>query len=468
MAFSTKKRIRVITSAAGLIGGLGMLPTGAMAQDGYASVETEAEMGPLDVPGREPGPRSRLDVKPLELRPEEAEAVEPADWFGEKPWWEWSNATGNWGGARTWLDDRGFSFNGSYTLEWSSVWDGGIRNRASTRSLTDFNLTVDMEKFVGLKGGTFFLDFYSTDGRGGSEDSGDFVGYSNIATGRNLDQIAEVWYEHWFFDRHVRVKAGKVDANLEFGFVRLAPAGINSSIAVPTTIQGFPTYPDPATSVNVFVYPTDNIYLGFGVYDGATVDGFATGHRGPATFFSDSDSDSWFFIGEAGLTWTKLGGLGSGRLTAGGWGHSADFARFDGSGNEEGTEGFYVIGEQQLIARGESEELAEQGLFVYAKYAWADEKVALAAQHIGGGILQRGTFGDRNDDEFGIYVGWVDFSDEDGAGVSEDETTVEVYYMIALTPFISLTPDIQYIFSPSGDPSVDDAIVGALRVKIAF
>lgn len=468
MATNKNDRIARLSRAAGLLIGLGLVPAAAFAQDaGYATVEAESGMGPLDIPGRETGERSRLEVKPLERQHTEA-APEPPDWFGGKPWWEWSSATGNWGGARAWLDDRGFSFNGSYTLDWNSVWNGGIRNRASTRSLTDFNLTVDMEKFVGLKGGTFFLDFYSTDGRGGLEDSGDFVGYTNIATTRNLDQLAEVWYEHWFFDDHVRVKVGKVDANLEFGFVRLAPAGINSSIAVPTPILGFPTYPDPATSVNIFLYPTDNIYLGFGLYDGATTDGFPTGHRGPATFFSDTDSDTWFFIGEAGLTWNALGGLGSGRLTAGGWGHTAEFARFDGSGTDEGTEGFYIIAEQQLITRGDTQPLADQGLFVYAKYAWADDDVALAAQHFGAGILQRGTFADRENDEAGIYVGWVDFSNEDGVAIPNDETAVELYYALALTPFITLTPSLQYIFSPSGRDEIDDAVIGSLRVKISF
>lgn len=472
MQFKNRRRALSLSLLAGLAGSAAPASTAAAQDGGLATVETETEAGPLDIPGRETGDRTRLEVTPLEL-PKPGEEVarppQPPDWFDGKPWWEWSNATGNWGGARTWFEEHGFSFNGSYTLDWSGVWSGGLRTRASTRSLTDFNLTIDTQKFVGLKGGTFFLDFYSTDGRGGSaEDVGDFISFSNIATGRNLDQIAELWYEQWLFDDRVRVKVGKIDANLEFGFVHCAPAGINSAIAVPTTILGFPTYPDPSTSVNLFVYPTDQIYLGVGVYDGATADGFETGFRGPATFFSDDKSSSWFFIGELGLTWTKLGGMGSGQLSAGGWGHTASFARFDGADDEDGAQGFYIIGEQQLIPAGDAEELAEQGLFVYAKYAWADEAIAAAAQHVAGGIFQRGTFGDRHDDEVGLFVAWVDLSDEDGAGFPEDEYVIEGYYAIAITPFITVTPDIQYIINPSGRSDIDDAVVGTLRLKITF
>ncbi|MBC7772611.1 MAG: hypothetical protein H7210_08975, partial [Pyrinomonadaceae bacterium] len=170
----------------------------AMAQDvGVASVETDAPGGPQDLPGREKGERSRLEADLPKPPTAEPVAPEPGEWFGGKPWWEWSNATGNWGGARTSLDDHGFAFAGSFTLDWSSVWSGGLARRASTRTFVDFNLTLDTEKFLGLEGGTFFVDFYSTNGRGGSDDAGDFQGFSNIQTDENLDQIAEVWYEQW-------------------------------------------------------------------------------------------------------------------------------------------------------------------------------------------------------------------------------------------------------------------------------
>lgn len=434
---------------------------------GLASVETEMGGGPQEVPGREKGERSRLE---LDLpKPPTPEPVTPGagDWFGGKPWWEWSSATGNWGGVRTKLDDHGLALAGSYVLDWSSVWSGGLQRRASTRSLTDFNLTLDTQKFMGLEGGTFFLDLYSTDGRGGSEHTGGFTGMSNIATDENLDQVAEVWYEQWLFDKRARLKLGKVDANSEFAFVEAGGTFMNSAVGVSPPIFVLPTYPDPATSVNIFVYPTDQIYVGFGVYDGATADGFGTGGRGPATFFSDSRSDSWFFIGEAGLTWKSLGSMGKGRLAAGGWGHTADFARFDG-GLERGTQGFYVSGEQQVIAKQASEEDLEQGLFVFAKYAWSDKHVAECGQSVGVGCCQRGTFEGRGEDEAGVLVCWCDLSNDAGSGFVRDETVAEAYYKLALTPCLSLTPDLQYIVNPGGDAGVRDAVVGAIRFELAF
>ena len=62
-----------------------------------------------------------------------------------------------------------------------------------------------------------------------------------------------------------------------------------------------PTYPDPAMSVNVFVYPFKWLYGGIGVYDGSGVDGIATGSFGPAKFFDGPGH--YYTIGETGVRW---------------------------------------------------------------------------------------------------------------------------------------------------------------------
>lgn len=455
-----------------------MLATGfdAYAQDGLAAVETESmmEFDPPHLPGHESGARTRNPPAPAPpptssadpaLAPPVVEASAPAvDWFGENPYWEWSNATGNWGGVRTWFAERGLTFAASYTFDWSSVWSGGVRRRASSRSLFDANLTIDLEKLAGLGGGEVFVDFQSINGRGGSLDAGDTHGISNIQAGRSLDQISELWYQQWMFDRAVRLKIGKVDANSEFAFAESATGFLNSAAGTSTPIFTLPTYPDPSTSINVFVYPTSWLYIGAGIYDGATADGIPTGRNGPATFFSDARSDSWFSIAEAGVTWDRLDVLGAGRLAIGGWTHSADFERFDG-GVERGTWGMYLVGEQQLLTTGDD---VERGLFAFARYAWTDDDVFDAGQHVGGGLVLKGTFPGRDNDEAGLFVSTLLLSDAAGSSFEGDETALELYYRFSLTPFIHLTPDLQWISNPSGDSTVDNAVVGALRFEVDF
>src|SRR5690606_33528741 len=135
---------------------------------------------------------------------------------------------------------------------------------------------------------------------------------------------------------------------------------------------------------------------------------------------------------------------------------------------ERGVEGFYLLAEQQLVRAGSEGEAAERGLFAFVRYAWTDDNVFDAGQHIGGGLVLKGTFPGRDDDEAGLFVSMLRLSDADGAAFDGDETAVELYYRFALTPFIHLTPDLQWIGNPSGDPGVDDAVVGALRLEVDF
>ena len=52
--------------------------------------------------------------------------------------------------------------------------------------------------------------------------------------------------------------------------------------------------------------------------------------------------------------------------------------------------------------------------------------------------------------------------------VDSQETSLEWYYNIALTPWLHVSPDVQYIFNPGGDSSAKDAVMLGVRVKMSF
>lgn len=454
------------------VGVLAMCAGQAMGQDAsLASVETE--MNPQDLPGREPAPRSKPEIEQAEKKKTEAidAAREPAtrDWFGFRPWWEWSRATGDWGGVRTDLEAKGLTISGSFTHDWSGVFSGGLNERGSSRRLFDINATLDLDKAFGWKGGTVFADFYHYGGRL-INDAGDIQSYDNIATDRHRDQLSELWFEQKLFDNVLRVKFGKVEANKEFAFINPATSFLHSSAAYSPNMLGFPTYPEPAMGVVAFVYPCDYFYAGFGFFDGATLDGLRTGNRaGFNTFFGDDKADGNFYIGEAGFTWKnfgKVGGrFGKGRVAGGVWHHSNDFARFDG-GTDDGTTGGYVLGEQH-VWKSNDDEASDKGLWVFARAAFADDKVASIGTHVGAGITLRGTFEGRENDEVGFLYNFADLSDKNTA-FDGNEHAFEVFYRMQLFGSVVVTPDIQYISNPSGNNTIDDAVVGTLRVQVSF
>lgn len=402
------------------------------------------------------------------------------EWFGvagTKPFHEWEGVTGDWGGLRSSLEDIGISIGAENVFEFSNVFTGGINKKTSYRNLFTIGLEFDTQTVFGLQGGTFFIQYLSvTAENGGTADSGDIQGYSNIENDRSLNVIYELWYEQVLFEDKLRIKVGKVDANSEFAYVaplrEFSAAGelTNSSAGFQPTIQGFPSYPDPAMSINLFItpYTDDNLELtfGYGFYDGAAgVDGVTNGSRGPSTFFDNDHSGDYFHIVEGQLAWNNLGKLPGGSLSVGGWYHTGDFMTFDG-GKRDGTGGIYGTIHQQLTAPEGDQ--SDRGLYVFGQFGMADDDVAEIARVYSGGLVQVGLGGVRPDDKLGLYATLADLSDETAAGFDKDELAIEAFYRLQITPAIYVQPGVQYIVNPSGDSDIDDAVVGQLRVGITF
>lgn len=386
-------------------------------------------------------------------------------------WLEGDYATGDWGGLRPELDDKGVTVGASAILDWSKNVRGGIDTANSAfRSFLDLNVTLDLGKLVGIEGGTLFVDAYTFNGRSGSERLvGDAQGFDNIDSDRRA-QIGEVWYEQKLAGDKLRIKAGKIDANAEFAYANngcryLECAFLNSSPGMSPTILGMPTYPDPAMGVVVFVYPVEWLQAGVGVFDGAGQEGHRTGLRGPDTLFG-SPADL-FFIGELGVLWSLEGETLPGRLGLGGWGHTGTFDRFDGA-TASGTQGFFVTVAQTLWRENPQDAEDGQGVAAFAQYGWADPQVSEMDHHLGAGVEWTGALPGRDADVAGLMVSWVHFSQAPGAGlVDEGEMVVELVYKARITPWMSLQPDVQYITNPGG-AGLADALVFTLRAEVGF
>lgn len=381
-----------------------------------------------------------------------------------KPVHEWQRATDDWFGARPWLDDHGVTVGANLTIDASRDFRGGGASGDNfTRNLFNLNLTLNTERLIGWKGGTFFVNFQNEAGTNGSERVGSIQTISNIDS-EGVTEISELWYEQTMFDGKLRAKVGKVDANTEFAVNEYGAEFLNGTAAVSPNILGIPAYPDPATSVNLFFYLNDTLYFGAGIYDGATQEGIATGSRGPATFFG-SPSDL-FLIGEGGAKWSLQDKSLAGRLGVGAWHHTGSFDRFDG-GVEKGTSGFYLTLNQMLWRKNPTDQDDDRGIAMYAQYAHADRDVSEVEHHIGVGATWKGAIPSREDDVIGLGVSYANLSD-DAAFTASNETLVEGFYKIQILKWLSIKPDIQYIHNPGGDSSATDAWVGSLRVQMEF
>ncbi len=373
--------------------------------------------------------------------------------------------TGEWLGARGWLRDRGIEFEGSYTADLSRPFRGGVHQDTAYRHWADLNGTFDVEKLVGLPGATVLFDAYSIWGDFGTRDVGDFQYYSNIDNPTDQLQLAELWWQQKLFGGALRLKLGKIDANSEFAFVDAGGDFINSSAGMSPTIFTMVTWPDPGTGALAFVDPEGPFYAGVGVFDGAAAaTGAKIGKRGPKTFFQGSSDH--FVIGEIGVNWDARARFGPGRVAAGPWYHSASFERFDGT-SAGGTGGFFALFEQRVFAFELEREEGMRDVRLFGQYGWAEPDMSPANHHASLGVLVTGPFAFRASDTTGAMVTWVDLSDQDAAGFSANETAVELFYRLQLTPFFSLKPDLQIIDNPNGIHD-DTVVVGTLRFEVGL
>ncbi|MDP7034059.1 MAG: carbohydrate porin [Planctomycetota bacterium] len=378
--------------------------------------------------------------------------------------WDGDRLTGDWGGARTDLQERGIEIQGTYTLDLSLVFEGGVRRRSAERGLLSLQFGFDLDELVGLEGGTLFADFQAFDGRDGSQDTGDFQVYSNIDA-HDFAVLYECWYQQTFMEERIRLKVGKVDSNSEFAASEHGGEFMHGSFGFSPTLLDFPSYPEPATSVNLWFYPAASLELGYGFYDGDLRKGTPTGRRGPSSFFSGPQN--FVHFGEIGFRWESAGSR-TGRLGLGLWHHSGTFLGFDGT-SRAGSTGVYMVLDQWIFREHPDLEEDDQGWALSFQFGWSDPNVASVDQHYGLGIIGRGLIDGRDRDTLGLGASLVHFSQEQAAGFSEDsELAIEAFLGIQLTSWARIQPDLQYILHPGGDSTLDDVWVGSLRIVIEY
>jgi carbohydrate-selective porin OprB len=208
-----------------------------------------------------------------------------------------------------------------------------------------------------------------------------------------------------------------------------------------------------------FLCPSEYFYVGVGAFAANLhVDQFF-----PADLFDDG---TWATI-ETGFAWSEIGAVRNLQLSFGGWYDSRDVARFDGTG-EDTSFGLYAMGEARFLAPDGAGDDDTRGPWVFGRRSWADPNVVLAHLHHGGGVSLHGTFPGRDGDKTGVYVGRVHYADNALQEIPSEETTIDLFHAVEITPAITFTPDIQFLLDPGGDDTVKDPIVFTMRLQMAF
>jgi porin len=358
---------------------------------------------------------------------------------------ESSYATGDWNGARTWLEDRGLAFGLTYTGE--PFWNlhGGIQTTGGAvyEGLLDLFLEFSTLAAGLWKGGSLFFLFQN---KHGEEISTEYVGAFQLVTDMealNFTQISELWYRQSFLDDRVWVKVGKQEANDDFAGVAYGLEFINPSGGFSPNIP-LASYPDQDLGVVLGFAPMPLLSVNLGVYDGSP-----DGNHGLKGAFAGLEGP--MALVEPRLHY-EVGGR-PGDLGIGGWFNGTDTEKIEKGGQAPGTVseayGWYLTWDQQLWSRHPGDAGDEQGIWIFGQYGWAPPDRSAAEHYLGAGVQCAGLIPGRGEDVFGVGLFNVWFTKELDLPKGT-ETAIEFFYKVQLFGFLYLKPDLQYIINPSG------------------
>jgi len=358
--------------------------------------------------------------------------------------------TGDWGGLRSNLEEHGITVNSSYLAGPSKKFHGGgIKNRKEFKGYGLYNLgvTLDTEKMGLWKGGTFSTLYQNKRGMGLTRD---YIGDRQFTDGydfRTMNQLSEYWYQQVWKDGKYRIKAGKQDANTEFCALAHGFDFLNWSFSMMPTMGKLPTYPEPAMGVTAAVSPTDWMTLKNGTFDGngkGSTSGFENTFGGKGGTYNISEVEFRPEIKDL-----------PGRYISGYWCQSQNTLEYTTDANPKTFSrnmGWYSAFEQMVYKENKKDDKDAQGLTVIGQGGWAPSDRNDVSSYYGAGLHYKGLIPKRDSDILGFGTGIAGFSNrlKPIDGRYGQETVLECFYRIKITPWMYIQPDLQYIMNPGG------------------
>jgi len=428
-----------------------------------------------------------------------------------KGFWERDTLTGDWGGVRSDLEQRGITVSGTYTAEALGNPAGGSKQRGVASGLLQIDVEADLEKLVGWKGGLFHVSGLQTHGR---QLSANFL-HSWIAS-RDIEtspstRLFALWLQQSFLDDQVSVRAGQVPMQEEFFNSTYAANLIGSPFGWPGSFafnmpSGGGGYPLANLGARVKAKATDHLTLLGAVFSGDPAPGAAsnrpddpTRRNANGTDFTWEQPPVWFGEAQYGYNQDKDSSGLPGTVKVGGWYYNGGFndLRYTDNGSTiaaataanggdtvpgrrlHGNWAAYAILDQMLWRRPGSED-GGLGFFLRGTVMPSDRNQM--PYYVDTGLALKGTFEGRDSDVAAIGFAYGAASSR-LSGYDSDQTSLgtytpghdfeamlEVSYRYAVTPWWTLVPDAQYIFHPGANATdadtgkvIDDAVVVGLR-----
>jgi len=399
--------------------------------------------------------------------------------------------TGDWGGLRTRLKDRGITFNAHYASEGAAIISGGPYRTGRYTHQFDLETLFDLDKLAGIPDA--HVQFTLTDrfGRSLTNDvlHNQFSVQELYGAGQNF-RLAELNYQQDFADHRIQIELGWSPLGDHLArlpdFCKFQNGVICGHANAMTTNSGAHNFPTAQWGARITAYPVPHFYVTSGVFQvnpdaGDKDKGFdlgfdSTGVFVPVEFGWETGR------GEDGLP---------GDYKVGAYYNSSDTpdvyedvngmpAAFTGASflEHNGRYGAYAIASQTIYKPDPDSPhglrlgvMAGGGDRATSRYSWF---------WLAGGVWQ-GTFAGRDKDYIAFMAGYArtnprltryqrerDSIAPGSVGIQTYESVVEVDYGAVVAPWLTFRPNLQYILRPGGTGAMRNALVLGLYTQVTF
>jgi porin len=417
--------------------------------------------------------------------------------------------TGDWGGARTALANKGVTIGAMYFGETFGVLSGGVQQGTAYEGLFDLVVDADLQRLLGWDGATMQVRGFQINN--GGRNSTQLVGGLGDVSSINAlptTRLFTAWLQQEF-GQYASLQVGQLAADQEFLVSHTAYGLINGTFGWPIVMSanlpsGGPAYPLGTPGVRFKANPTDTISLLGAVFSGNPAGANCQGEPQACDLYGTAFSFTGgaFLIGEAQYQVNRGDDRGlAAAYKIGAWYHNGEFADQQfGVGpagsvvplatapaadplNHSGDWGVYAVVDQMLW-RSDNRNAS---VFFRAGFSPSDRN--LVSWYVDGGLGLKGLLSDRPNDVLSFGFAYSKISN-DAAAFDRDainlngtpfpvriaEAVFEVSYIAQLAPWWTVQPDVQYIVHPGGNvPNPDNptqpignAFLMGVRTTVSF
>jgi porin len=407
--------------------------------------------------------------------------------------------TGDWGGARSALSNRGIALEAGLRLD-SLRNRGGTSDGSRTISHLELKLRADLEKLLGWSNAVAYVNTDTDAGAGiNTRHAGSLMGVSSIEVPLPTTRLFHAWLQKGFLDDRFSTLVGIYPIDSEFFTMDSAATLLHPAYGTPADLALTNTpsvFNNAAFGIRAKWLSADReLYAMAALMDGIPNDPA----RPKATAIRFAKGDGAFVIGEIGwmplesghsfepvdpaqvrqtpemVAHEKYGGVS--KYAIGFWRYGnrvPDQLDVDADGNpvQRRSQGGYVLAERSLFGLGGE---AGRDVTAFARYAFSAGHSTPIDRMWNLGLRIRGPFASRPDDS--LAMGWTSgrlapkwrvVQAASGTDTVAAEEALEITWRTAITQWFQVQPNFQHIRHPGGAATARNATLIGARIDIAF